>query len=193
MRQKSFLIIGLVGAFLGTSVAGVGLAAESAQLTDAERSKQQLFRSIQRELLGYPHYTVFDSVSVQIEDGAVRLLGRVTMPYKKDDLEKRVKKVKGVTEVDNQIGVLPASKSDDELRQRIANAIYSHPAFQPYAAQPNPPIHIIVERGRVRLEGVVQDEAERLLAMSLAGSRGALQVTNALQTTTEAAAQLGRL
>ena len=29
---------------------------------------------------------------------------------------------------------------------------------------PNPPIHIIVERGRVTLTGVVQSEVDRMLA-----------------------------
>ena len=188
MHQRVFTVIAVVGVLLAATGAEVRAGG---QLSDAERSRAQLFERIQREVLGYQHYTVFDSVSVQIADGAVRLIGRVTIEYKKDDLEKRVKGVKGVTRVENQLEVLPASKSDDELRVRIADAIYSHPTFQPYAARANPPIHIIVERGHVTLEGVVQDETEKLLAASLAGSRGALRVTSELQTVREAAAQLG--
>ena len=53
---------------------------------------------------------------MRINGGAVTLLGKVTMPYKRDELEKRIANVPGVAKVDNQITVLPASKSDDELR-----------------------------------------------------------------------------
>jgi hyperosmotically inducible protein len=177
----------LATAFLGALLSAPAVRAQesTAAPTEREQSQTQLFRRIQREVLQYPHYSVFDSVSVRIDEGVVTLVGRVTMPFKSEDLQKRIAKVNGVTKVENRLETLPASKSDDELRVRIADAIYGHPTFQPYAAQPNPPIHIIVERGRVTLEGVVQDDAERLLAMSLAGSRGSLQLKNELRTTKE--------
>ena len=70
--------------------------------------------------------------------------------------------------MNNQIEVLPASKSDDELRAGIANAIYGNSAFSRYANQVNPPIHIVVERGRVTLEGVVNNNVDRVLAYSIA-------------------------
>ena len=49
----------------------------------------------------------------------------------------------------------------------------------------NPPIHIIVEHGRVTLTGVVQSEVDRMLARSLATQFGALSVTNDLKTDAE--------
>src|SRR3954470_10271461 len=49
----------------------------------------------------------------------------------------------------------------------------------------NPPIHIVVERGRVTLTGVVQSNVERMLAQSLAAQFGAFSVTNALKTDAE--------
>ncbi|MBI3493079.1 MAG: BON domain-containing protein [Acidobacteria bacterium] len=50
---------------------------------------------------------------------------------------------------------------------------------------PNPPIHIVVERGRVTLTGVVGSEIDRVLARSLASQFGAFKVTNELKTDAE--------
>jgi hypothetical protein len=49
----------------------------------------------------------------------------------------------------------------------------------------NPPIHIVVERGRVTLTGVVASDVERMLARSLATSFNAFSVTSALKTDAE--------
>jgi len=120
-----------------------------------------------------------------VKDGVVILTGKVTMPYKRDDLEKRITKVDGVRSVSDQIGVLPVSQFDDELRYRIARSIYNNSNFWNYAIMPNPPIHIVVEHGRVTLTGVVQSNVDRMLARSLATQFGALSVTNALKTDAE--------
>ena len=104
----------------------------------------------------YTQFTIFDDVSAGVKDGAVTLTGKVTMPYKRDDIEKRVARVDGVRAVNNQLAVLPVSTFDDELRYRIARSIYSNANFWNYAIMPNPPIHIVVEHGRVTLTGVVR-------------------------------------
>ena len=85
----------------------------------------------------------------------------------------------------NEIEVLPVSIYDDELRRKIARAIYGNSAFWRYAAMVNPPIHIIVERRRVTLTGVVGTEVDRPLARSLATGRGKLSVVNELRTDAE--------
>ena len=50
----------------------------------------------------YTQFTIFDDVSASVKDGVVTLTGKVTMPYKRDDIEKRVAKVDGVREVRDQ-------------------------------------------------------------------------------------------
>ena len=85
----------------------------------------------------------------------------------------------------NDIDVLPVSSSDEHLRRRIARAIYGNPSFWNYAAMAQPPIHIIVEHGRVTLTGVVNNNVERMLARSLATGYGELSVENALRTDAE--------
>jgi hyperosmotically inducible protein len=153
----------------------------------------QTFRDVQRQVLRYPHFTIFDTISADVDEGIVTLTGKVTMPYKKSDIEKRVRRLSGVREVHNRIDVLPASQMDDGLRYNIARAIYGHPMFEPYATMANPPIHVVVERGRVTLEGVVNSEVERALARSIASSFLSFEVKNALRTESEAKAELERL
>jgi hyperosmotically inducible protein len=80
---------------------------------------------------------------------------------------------------------LPVSSWDDELRYRVARAIYGNSSFWNYAAMANPPIHIIVNRGRVKLVGVVNNNVERQLARSLATGFGEFEVKNELKTDAE--------
>ena len=150
-----------------------------------ERKDLQVFNDVADQVNRYTQLTIFDSISASVDSGHVVLSGWVTMPYKKNDLERRVQKVAGVTAVDNKIGVLPVSQFDDELRFRIARAIYSHSLFWNYAAMANPPIRIVVNGGRVSLEGVVQSNVERQLARSLASGFGAFEVKNELKTDAE--------
>jgi hyperosmotically inducible protein len=165
----------------------------SAPAVAAANENLQLFRDVQKQVLRYPHFTIFDSVHANVDNGRVTLVGKVTMPYKRNDIEKRVAKVAAVTSIDNRIEVLPVSQFDNELRFSIARAIYSNHNFRPYASMVNPPIHIIVEHGRVTLEGVVNNQVDRMLARSIASSFLAFEVTNELQTEAEAKAALEKL
>lgn len=179
-------------AALALAILTPALGAAAQDGSSVGRSDMQLLRRVQQQVLEYPHYTVFDSISVRLADGVVTVSGKVTRDNKREDIERRIAKVPGVAKVNNRIDVLPASKSDDDLRSAIARAIYDHPSFRPYAARVNPPIHIIVERGRVTLEGVVTDQSERLQAQSLAGGYPSHKITNNLMTEAEARAELAR-
>lgn len=158
---------------------GIGLA------DTGERKNLQVFNDVAATINRYTQFTIFDNVEVDVNDGKVTLTGDVTMPHKREDIERRVAKVDGVREVRNQINVLPASLSDDQLRFRIARAIYGNPQFWNYAIGPNPPIHIIVDRGHVTLTGVVYNNTDRVIARSLAYQFPALSVVNELKTSTE--------
>lgn len=159
-----------------------------------ERKSLQLINSISEEVRQYSRFTIFDDVRVGLaEDNVVVLSGKVTMPFKKDDIERVVSRVPGVTAVRNELTVLPTSPFDDELRYRIARAIYGHSAFWHYAAMADPPIHIIVERGHVTLTGVVNSNVERMLARSLATTFGAFSVKNELKTDAEMRAMAERI
>ena len=160
-------------------------AEATADKQTVERKDLQVFNDIADQVNRYTQLTIFDSISADVTEGRVVLSGWVTMPYKRDDIERRVRKVEGVNVVENKIGVLPVSQFDDELRFRIARAIYSNSSFWQYATMANPPIRIVVNGGRVSLEGVVQSNVERMLARSLASGFGAFEVKNELKTDAE--------
>jgi hyperosmotically inducible protein len=172
-----------VRASLATTVALLVTLTSAALAQD--RRDVRLAEDIGRAITSYARLTIFDDINATVENGMVVLSGKVTMPYKKTDMEKRIAKVDGVRGVRNDIGVLPVSQFDDELRYRVSRAIYGNPSFWNYAAMANPPIHIIVEGGHVTLAGVVNSNVERMLARSLATGLGELSVTNALKTDAE--------
>ncbi len=169
-----------------TIVAALGLPL----VAQAGPADQRLFEKISDAVNRYSRFTIFDDISAEVENGLVTLSGKVTMPYKKTDIARLVEKVDGVKEVRNTIDVLPVSIFDDELRFRIARAIYGNPSFWQYASMANPPIHIVVDRGHVTLSGVVSSNVERALARSLAVGFGEFSVTNNLRTDAEARSSL---
>jgi len=173
-----------------TFMAGFALATLSTSVARADigdRKDLQVFNDISKTVMRYTHFTVFDNVDASVKNGVVTLTGQVTMPFKRDDIEKRVAKIDGVKQVHDRITVLPASQFDDQLRYRLARAIYSNPNFWNYAIGPNQPIHIVVEHSRVTLEGVVLNDVDRAIARSIATSQfGVVSVKNNLKTEAEA-------
>jgi hyperosmotically inducible periplasmic protein len=174
-------------------VIGLGTFGLTAPAAAADRENLEVFRDVQKQVLRYAHYTIFDSVNMQINDGVVTLTGWVTMPYKSTDIERRVGRVDGVSKVVNKLQELPVSQFDNDLRFRIARAIYSSPHFRGYGSMVNPPIHIIVARGRVTLEGVVNNNVDRMIARSIAANFLAFDIKNDLKTTQEAKEELEKL
>jgi hyperosmotically inducible protein len=168
-----------VGLFVAWVIALLAVAGSAAA---EDRRDQQLADQIAASIRSYPRFTIFDDVSGHVEQGVVVLKGKVTMPFKKNDIERQVARIDGVREMRSEISVLPVSFHDDDLRRRIARAIYGSPSFWPYAAMVNPPIHIIVENGHVTLTGVVNSDVERALARSLATGLGEFSVVNQLRT-----------
>ncbi len=158
-----------------------------------QREDLPVFNDVSRQVQRYPYYSVFDSVAAGVDDGVVVLSGKVTMGYKATEIAKRVAKVDGVRQVVNKIEVLPVSFFDDELRAGLARAIFTHPALANYALGPNPSIHIVVERGRVTLDGVVNNDSDRIIANSIARSFSTFGVTNELKTDDEVERELERL
>jgi hyperosmotically inducible protein len=64
----------------------------------------------------------------------------------------------------------------------VARQIYGDSLFSRYATQANPPVHIIVERGKVTLTGVVFSEVERRKAEAIARDTfSVMAVTNKLR------------
>jgi hyperosmotically inducible protein len=145
-------------------------------------SQDRLTREVRHELVMLPYYGVFDNLAYSVNGGTVTLYGQVTRPTLKSDAGNVVKRIEGVTNVDNQIQVLPLSDMDDRIRMAEYRAIFGEPALNRYAMQAVPPIHIIVDNGKVTLVGVVANETDKNLAGIRAnGVSGVFSVTNNLQ------------
>lgn len=143
----------------------------------------RLVREIRHELATLPYYGVFDWLEFEVQsDNTVILRGQVVRPTTKSDAEANVKDVDGVSRVINQIEVLPASPADDRLRVALYRAIYgwNSPLFR-YATQSVPPIHIVVNRGRATLKGIVANKSDAQIAyMRARGVPGLFEVKNEL-------------
>jgi hyperosmotically inducible protein len=144
----------------------------------------RMVQEIRHQLVMLPYYSVFDDLAFNVNGSTVTLLGQVTKPVLKEDAERTIKNVEGVTNVINNIEVLPLSAMDDQLRRRVYQSIYGDPALSTrYGFQSLPSIHIIVKNGNVRLEGVVLNEMDRTMAFMRANSvPGAFHVDNDLKT-----------
>ena len=145
--------------------------------------ESRVIQEVRHKLVMLPYYSVFDDLGFTVNGGTVTLVGAVTRPVLKDDAGKTVKDVEGVTNVVNNIEVLPLSQIDDQLRRRVYQAIYGDPALSiRYGYRTLPSIHIIVKNGNVRLEGVVANEMDRSLSFIRAnGVPGAFHVDNDLK------------
>jgi hyperosmotically inducible protein len=142
-----------------------------------------IVRQTRHKLLMLPYYGVFDDLGFTVNGGTVTLNGAVTRPTLKEDAGSTVKEVPGVTNVINNIEVLPLSASDDAARIAVYRAIYGDSALSArYAYRAAPSIHIIVKNGHVSLEGVVANQMDKQIAeMRAKGVSGIFSVDNQLQ------------
>jgi len=145
-----------------------------------ERTDAQITKDVRSAILRYPNYGVFDSVELGVDKGVVTLAGSVYRPNRKSDLDAAVARVAGVREIDNQIGVQSLSPFDDRLRREIYAQIYGSIDFVQYSNNANPPIRIIVDRGRVTLTGFVRSPVDRVQIESIARQTLAFDVVNKL-------------
>jgi hyperosmotically inducible periplasmic protein len=146
-------------------------------------TQAKIMQAINHALIMLPYYGVFDNLAYLLQGRTVILQGQVVNPSLKPDAERAVKKVEGVDKVVNKIEILPPSPMDQQIRERVRQAIYGGygPLFK-YANMPNPPIRIIVKNARVKLEGVVDSEGDKnLCTMRVNQISSVLSVTNNLR------------
>jgi len=146
------------------------------------KGEERITREVYHRLVMLPQLTIFDHLSYKVNGEAVTLMGEVRDPVLKSEAQNAVQGIEGVEQVDNQIKVLPLSTMDDQLRIAVARAVFNDPRLFPYSMQSVPPIHIIVENGHVKLEGVVNNEGDKNTAEIRAKTvPGVFSVENDLQ------------
>lgn len=185
MKMRKFAVMVACAATIGSIVSGVTAQSVATRSTIEE---------IRKELLQLPYYGVFDFLAFTYEKGTVTLGGYAYRPTLKTDAERAIRRVAGVDSVRNEVDVLPASLSDDDLRWKTYYAIYRDPFLSRYApgggllwGHRHPfagrglmpfgsarfpgmepagdyPIHIIVNGGHTTLLGVVDSESDKTLA-----------------------------
>jgi hyperosmotically inducible periplasmic protein len=179
------------------------VVAVSTLVFGAQAGASRTVDEIRDAVLRLPYYGVFDAIGFSYDKGTVTLEGYAYRPSLKSDAERAVKRVAGVDTVVNKIVELPPSTNDDELRWRTFYAIYTNAFLSRYAPgggllwghrhslrrdiqlglQPigNYPIHIVVERGRIRLVGMVDSPADKTAAeLAARGVPGSFGVENQL-------------
>jgi len=174
------------------------LVSTSTSVTHAQASKAQpkvttkpaggqmsmmIADEVRHRLIMLPYYGVFDWLECEIKpDNSAVLRGQVTRPSTKSDAEAELRRIEGIPKVTNQIEVLPVSPSDDQIRLAVYSSIFKYegPLFR-YAIQSVPPIHIIVNNGRVTLKGNVDNAGDSQIAyMAANGISGVFEVNNEL-------------
>lgn len=155
MKVKALAIIAVA--------AGTLLAANRGP-ANLPQGDEAVAQQVRHQILMYPYYSIWDNVSFRVSNGQVELDGAVTQPWKRADLARLVQQVRGVTSLTDQVKVLPLSNFDDGLRLQIARAIYGDPVFVQYRNLALPPIHIVVDNGRVTLTGVVATDLQKQVA-----------------------------
>lgn len=148
------------------------------QVSDTEL-KEKLSNKLRYDRVGYGN--AFNAIEMGVKDGVVTLRGKVRTDMDRSSAIAAVESTPGVKDVDEDIDVLSASMYDDELRIRVAQAVYGYGPLQRYANDPGAPIRIVVDRGRVTLYGMVDSEADKNMAGIQARSvSGAFSVENKL-------------
>lgn len=144
---------------------------------------ENLDRQVRSTINKLPYFGVFDDLSYSIDNAGVVTLSGATRTYVvRNSAVSAVKRLPGVTRVEDKIEVLPLSPYDDNIRLRAYNAIFGYPALSRYAINARPPIRIIVNQGNVTLAGVVNNELDRTLVYNrIQALPGVFSVTNNLR------------
>lgn len=188
MRCKgSWIIRAGIGA-LALTMVGVGaprvLAAAHSAVNETTRvaTQKPLAEQVRHELAMVPWYGIFDDLGYSVNGTQVTLTGAVVNPATKIDAAGRVKNIKGVTSVVDNIKVLPPSSMDFRIRHAEYRSIFGYSDLYRYAMGAIPSVHIIVDNGHVTLVGYVDSEADRQMAYMRANAvPGVFSVTNNLQ------------
>ena len=170
---------------LAIAIFGFSTVNSSAQKRSDNRNisaQTAIERQVFKGILRLPYYGVFDNIAYKVDGGTVTLYGKVVRPTIRKDAERVASRVEGVSNVVNNIEVLPLSGFDDSIRRRTLQTLANNGgSLYRYFLGANPSVKIIVDRGNVTLEGYVRNRGDYNLANILAnGVTGVFSVQNNL-------------
>lgn len=133
-----------------------------------QQLQQQLADKLRYDRVGYG--IVFNALAVGVDNGVATVSGQVHDYPSRDSALAIAETTPGVKDVIDNINVLPTSPMDDDIRIRVARAIYGSNQLSRYALDPQKPIRIVVENGHVSLYGVVDSQMDKQIAVMQAKS-----------------------
>ena len=166
----------LLMALAVTTLSFVTVNAQGQIVSDAAIEKK-----VGKEIRMLPYYGLFDHITYRVEGGTVTLLGKTASLGTRKSAERVVKRIPGVIEVVNNIEDLPPSSYDSGIRRQVVREFENSAGVLPYISGINPQVRIIVENGRISLEGNVPNKGVSNLMYLLANRvPGTFKVTNNL-------------
>jgi len=123
----------------------------------------------------------FNAITLDVKDGAVTLGGNVRDYPARDSAVAIAETTPGVKDIMDNIEVAPTSTFDDDLRMKLYRVIYGQSSLRRYELDPQKPIRIVVENGKVTLYGVVDNAMDKQIAgVQASGVPGVFSVDNKL-------------
>jgi hyperosmotically inducible protein len=148
---------------------------------DNKQSGRTLEQQIFKKLISLPYYGVFDHIAYQGDGNTVVLSGKVLSLGTRKQAERTVAGIPGVERVVNNIQDLPPSPYDNQIRRQLVREFANSAGLYMYLREPNPSVRIVVENGRVTLEGYGNNRGTSNTMNILAnGVPGVFSVTNNL-------------
>lgn len=169
--MKSFL---MVAAFVTLA----GTAANAQSIVSGKRSSdlRAIEDQVYHRILMLPNYGLYDSITANVNGGTVVLGGNTISLGTRKEAERVVKRIPGVTNVVNNIRELPLSSFDDQIRRQLTVQLARTGGLSRYLQGVNPPVRLIVDRGRISLEGYVDNRGDantmNIVAHGIPGSFG---------------------
>jgi hyperosmotically inducible periplasmic protein len=131
---------------------------------------------------------MFNAIGVKVDLGVATLDGHARTYVDRASALALVGTTPGVRDVVDLIEVDPVSPMDDEIRIRVARAVYGDSSLRKYMVDPVKPIRISVQKGNVSLYGTVNNRMEAQIALVRAnGVPGTFSVNSYLRVAGESA------
>jgi hyperosmotically inducible protein len=179
-KNRVSKLLAVAAMSFGFLISNAGFAASPAPKAPQPQN-ETLTREVQHQLRMLNYYTVFDNITFRVDGTRVILEGQVAKSAVKTEAVGTVKNIQGVTDVQDNIKVLPLSSHDDRIRRAAYQSIYGYPQLRKYEFQSVQSIHIIVDRGHITLEGFVDSQSDKNVAGIRANSvPGAFSMKNNL-------------
>lgn len=170
---RNFALLTL--AILTFSVSGL-----NAQNFSDNKSARTVEQKVFKEINKLPYYGVFDHIAFSYNGGTVTLYGKVANAMNKKGAERSIRNIQGVTNVVNNIEILPLGSFDNSIRRQTLRE-FANKGLYRYLWEQDPSVRIIVDRGHVTLEGYVANRGDYNLMNILAnGVFGTFSVQNNL-------------